>query len=83
VVAWGSSGCPRLPTKVDVTEDNTIEVTMAHLAPPPSVTCPMDLTPTTSVLLVPGGVNIVGQVKVRIVDGELSATVSLPPHNSG
>jgi hypothetical protein len=79
VVAWGSSGCPRLPTHLDVADKDTIDVTMTVVMPPPGVSCPADLNPTTSILLVPRGINIAQQVDVRIRDGNFSSTVSLPP----
>jgi hypothetical protein len=83
VVAWGSSGCPRLPTSVDVTGNNTIEITMSEVAPSPGVTCTADAKPTTSILSIPADINAAQEVSVRIRDGDFSATVSLPPQKSG
>jgi hypothetical protein len=79
VVTWGSSGCPRLPNRVNVAQKNTIEVTIGELHPPPGVACPMDSTPTTSIIAVPQGINPAQQVDVRFVDVDTGTTVSLPP----
>ena len=79
VVAWGSSGCPRLPLRVDSAENNTIKVTMSEHVPDPSALCPADLTPTTTIIAVPPGINAGRPVITVIVDGDFSATVSLPP----
>jgi hypothetical protein len=79
VVAWGSSGCPRLAIRVDSAENNTIEVTMREYVPDASALCPADLTPTTTIIAVPAGINASRRVITKIVDGDFSATVSLPP----
>jgi hypothetical protein len=79
VVAWGSSGCPRLAIRVDSAENNTIEVTTREYLPDPSALCPTDLTPTTTIIALPPGINASRPVITKIVDGDFSATVSLPP----
>jgi hypothetical protein len=79
IVAWGSSGCPRLAARLAVVGTNTLLVTMSSAAPPSRVTCTADLAPTTSVLRVPKAIDGAQPVIVQIVDGPYGATVTVTP----
>jgi hypothetical protein len=79
VVTWGSSGCPRLPTRLDVIGRNAISITMSNGAPPAFASCPADSAPTTSIIRIPGTVDAGGQISVTTVDGVYGTTVVLPP----
>jgi hypothetical protein len=76
VVTSGSSGCPGLPVRLDVPASNLLTVTVKA---PSSGPCTADLTATTSVIEVPGALDVTGDVTVTIIDGSYGATVSLPP----
>jgi hypothetical protein len=76
VATSGSSGCPGLPVRLDVPASNLLTVTVKA---PSSGPCTADLTATTSVIEVPGALDLTGDVTVTIIDGSYGATVSLPP----
>lgn len=77
VVTWGSSGCPGLPTRLDVPASNVLTVTV-KIYDPSNASCPADLAPTTSVINVPAKLNGREEVTVSILDGAYGRTVSLP-----
>ena len=78
VSTWGSSGCPDLPTRLDIPASNVLRVTVKSYNPS-GATCPADLAATTSVLKVPAALHEILGVTVTIVGGAYGATVSLPP----
>ncbi len=82
VSTWGSSGCPDLPTRLDVSASNVLRVTVKSYKPS-GATCPADLAATTSVLKVPAALDAVQGVTVTVVGDGYGATVSLPPRAGG
>jgi hypothetical protein len=75
ITAWRSSGCPELPTSVQVTGSNELTVTthvdnLSH-----SDACASDLVPDTSTIRVPRGIDPTRRVAVTI-DG---TTINLDP----
>jgi hypothetical protein len=75
ITAWGSSGCPELPTSVQVTGSNELTVTthvdnLSH-----SDACAANLVADTSTIRVPRGINPTRPVAVKI-DG---TTITLDP----
>jgi hypothetical protein len=80
IVAWGSSGCPSLPTAMTVTSVDSVVIAMMMVADAPAgQACPADLSPTTSLVLIPGTVDAALPVKLTIVDGADGATLTLQP----
>jgi hypothetical protein len=78
VSTWGSSGCPDLPTRLDVPASNVLRVTVKSYNPS-DATCPADLAATTSVLKIPAALDAAQGVTVTVVGDGYGATVSLPP----
>ena len=81
VVSWGSSGCPRLPVGLVASAPAKLSVTMSDGAAPAGASCPADLTPTTSVIQIPGTVDLVQTINVTVIDGFYGESVALaaPP----
>lgn len=75
VVTWGSGSCPNLPGAVTRGQYGEVRITTEEWHPPGSNGCSMDLSPTTSTVRVPDGVDVTGPVTVTI-DGQ---AVTLPP----
>gem|GEM_PF-2123789 len=78
MVTWGSSGCPRLPTRLDAIGRNALSITLSNGAPPGGTSCTTDAAPTTSIIRIPGTVDAAGQIAVTTVDGFYGTTVVLP-----
>jgi hypothetical protein len=79
VVTYGSSSCPALPVRLDVSANNHLKVTVNPLSSGP---CTADLAPTTSVIEIPNALDITRGVTVTITGDGYGATVSLPPRPS-
>lgn len=76
VSTWGSSGCPDLPTRLDVPASNVLRVTVKSYNPSGGP-CLTDLAPTTSILRVPAAIDAAQGVTVSVVGDRYGATVSL------
>ncbi len=76
VVTYGSSGCPKLPVRLDVLASDRLNLTVEALSSGP---CTADLAATTSVIEVPKTLDVILGVTVTVLDGRYGATVSLPP----
>lgn len=72
VVTFGSSSCPKVPTGVSASADNRLTVRAKPISDGP---CTMDISPTTSLVDVPAGIDDSKPVEVTI-DGVVSV---LPP----
>jgi len=72
VVTFGSSSCPKVPTGVSASADNRLTVRAKPISDGP---CTMDISPTTSLVDVPAGIDDSNPVEVTI-DGVVSV---LPP----
>lgn len=84
IVTWGSSGCPRLPVRMLTSAANTVSVTMSDGAAPAGTTCTADLAPTTSVIQLPGTLDVAQPVGVAVVDGVFGISLTLPaPQSAG
>jgi hypothetical protein len=79
VVTYGSSSCPALPIRLDVSANNNLKVTVNPLSSGP---CTADLAPTTSVIEIPKALDITRGVTVTITGDGYGATVTLPPRPS-
>lgn len=82
IVTFGSSGCPKLPIRLDATAPNMFTVTLSNGEP--GGACTADLAPTTSVIRTPSNVEPTRPVDVTIVDnGTRTKVVLLPLPPSG
>ena len=75
LVTWWSGYCPHLPTSVEADGANRVRVKTKEWHPPGSNGCSADMSPTTSTVRVPDGVDVTRPVTVTI-DGQ---AVTLPP----
>jgi hypothetical protein len=76
ITAWGSSGCPQLPTSVHLATPDQLTVTTGVFNNTPgSDACADDLVPDTSTIKVPNGLDTTKPVVVRIDH----TTVTLAP----
>jgi hypothetical protein len=78
VVTWGSSGCPRLPDRLVTPTADALSISMSYGAPPAGSSCPADLAPTTSVIQIPGTVDLTQTITVTLDDGVYGLSVALP-----
>jgi hypothetical protein len=63
---------------------NTVSVTMSDGAAPAGTTCTADLAPTTSVIQLPGTLDLAQPVGVAVVDGVFGISLTLPaPQSAG
>jgi hypothetical protein len=74
VTVWGSRSCPQVPETVSVTDAHHLAITTTHFADA-SGDCTADLSPTTSTIAVPKGLDPQSPVTVT-VDGSV---VVVPP----
>lgn len=81
VVAWGSSGCPKLPIALKTT-GNALTLTLSSGTDPNGGSCTTDLAPTTTVIRVPNSIDQSLPVSVTFIDGGMRTTVVLPPRPS-
>jgi len=77
VVSFGSSGCPKLPIRLDATAPNVFTVTLSNGEP--GGACTADLAGTTSVIRAPSTIDPTRPVYVTIVDNRTRTNVVLPP----
>lgn len=69
LVTWGSGFCPNLPTSVEADGTTRVSVKTEEWHPPGTYGCTADLTPTTSTVRVPDGIDVTSPVTVTI-DGQ-------------
>ena len=74
VVTWGSGSCPNLPTSVKADGANHVRVATEEWRPPGSNGCSADLSPTTSTVAVPEGIDVSSAVTVTIDDKDVTLT---------
>ncbi len=84
VVAWGSSGCPKLPIDMKAS-GNTLTLTLSSGTSPNGGACTTDLAPTTTVIHVPESVDQTRPVSFAFVNAGSSRTtfVLSPRSQSG
>jgi len=70
-----------LPVGLVASAPAKLSVTMSAGAAPAGASCPADLTPTTSVIQIPGTVDLVQTINVTVIDGFYGESVALaaPP----
>jgi hypothetical protein len=78
VVTWGSSGCPRLPDRLLTPTAVAVSISMSNGAAPAGSSCTADLAPTTSLIQIPGTVDLGQTITVTIMDGVYGVSVALP-----
>ena len=78
VVTWGSSGCPRLPDRLDTPTADALSISMSNGAAPPGSSCTADLAPTTSLIQIPGTLDLEQTITVTLKDGVYGGSVVLP-----
>jgi hypothetical protein len=81
VVTYGSSGCPKLPIRLDTPATSAITLTLSSGDPENGSTCTTDYAPTTSLIVAPATVDEGQQVTVTILDNGTRTAVVLPPRD--